>query len=86
MGSAGGFRLEVSSKSGEIPGRFEIVAGRGDLLNKVSRFVAAFDLVLRDRLADIERVDLRYSSGFAVQWKGVTGSTIQLADSTAYGN
>ena len=86
MNSVGGFRLMVASKFDQNPGKFEIVTGRGDPLNKVSRFAAAFDLVLQDRLADIERVDLRYPSGFAVQWKGGIGSTMQLADSRAYGN
>ena len=86
MNSSGGFRLVVASKTNQASRGVEIVIGREEPLKKVGRFAAAFDLVLRDRLPDIERVDLRYASGFAVQWKGMVDSSMQLADSRPYGN
>jgi len=86
MNSAGDFRLAVASKTDHAPSEFEIVIGREDPLKRVGRFAAAFDLALRDRSSDIERVDLRYTSGFAVLWKGMADSSMQLADSRPYGN
>ncbi len=86
MNSSGGFRLVVASETDQASRGVEIVIGREEPLKKVGRFAAAFDLVLRDRLSDMERVDLRYASGFAVQWKGIADSSMQLADSRPYGN
>ncbi|MEC9328764.1 MAG: FtsQ-type POTRA domain-containing protein [Pseudomonadota bacterium] len=86
MNSSGGFRLVVASKTNQASRGVEIVIGREEPLKKVGRFAAAFDLVLRDRWSDMERVDLRYASGFAVQWKGIADSSMQLADSRPYGN
>ena len=56
--------------------------GRGNPVRKVNQFAAVFDSYLRDRLPDIERVDMRYDSGFAVQWRGGGSGVVQLA---AYG-
>ena len=49
------------------------------LSQKVDQLAAVFDSYLQDRLLDIERVDMRYDSGFAVQWRGGGSGVVQLA-------
>jgi cell division protein FtsQ len=79
---AGDWVVVLQSASLEIPVELEIVVGRGNPVRKVDQFVAVFDSVLQDRLPDIERVDMRYDSGFAVQWRAGGSGVVQLA---AYG-
>ena len=79
---AGNWEGVVQSTSLQIPVELEIVVGRGNPVRKVDQFVAVFDSVLQDRLPDIERVDMRYDSGFAVQWRAGGSGVVQLA---AYG-
>ena len=79
---AGDWVVVLQSASLQIPVELEIVAGRGNPVRKVDQFVAVFDSVLQDRLPDIERVDMRYDSGFAVQWRAGGSGVVQLA---AYG-
>ncbi|MBF7730354.1 cell division protein FtsQ/DivIB [Pseudomonas sp. N040] len=47
----------------------ELLLGRDHLVEKVQRFVAIYNKALKDRLASIERVDLRYPNGLAVAWR-----------------
>ena len=79
---AGNWVVVLQSASLQIPVELEIVVGRGNPVRKVDQFVAVFDSVLQDRLPDIERVDMRYDSGFAVQWRAGGSGAVQLA---AYG-
>ena len=79
---AGNWGVVLQSASLQIPVELEIVVGRGNPVRKVDQFVAVFDSVLQDRLPDIERVDMRYDSGFAVQWRAGGSGVVQLA---AYG-
>ena len=79
---AGNWEVVLQSASLQIPVELEIVVGRGNPVRKVDQFVAVFDSVLQDRLPDIERVDMRYDSGFAVQWRAGGSGVVQLA---AYG-
>jgi len=79
---AGDWVVVLQSVSLQIPVELEIVVGRGNPVRKVDQFVAVFDSVLQDRLPDIERVDMRYDSGFAVQWRAGGSGVVQLA---AYG-
>ena len=79
---AGNWMVVLQSASLQIPVELEIVVGRGNPVRKVDQFVAVFDSVLQDRLPDIERVDMRYDSGFAVQWRAGGSGVVQLA---AYG-
>ena len=78
----GDWVVVLQSASLQIPVELEIVVGRGNPVRKVDQFVAVFDSVLQDRLPDIERVDMRYDSGFAVQWRAGGSGVVQLA---AYG-
>ena len=47
----------------------EFSLGRSNIMGKLQRFLAVYDRVLEDRLADIKTVDLRYQNGLAVQWR-----------------
>ena len=76
---AGDWVVVLQSASLQIPAELEIVMGRGNPVRKVDQFAAVFDSFLQDRLPDIERVDMRYDSGFAVQWRGGGSGVVQLA-------
>jgi len=47
----------------------EIVLGRGDVLDKMRRFLVVYDHVLRDHFTAVAAVDARYPQGVAVRWK-----------------
>ncbi|MED5390297.1 MAG: FtsQ-type POTRA domain-containing protein, partial [Pseudomonadota bacterium] len=79
---AGDWEVVLQSEYLQIPADLKIIVGRGNPVRKVNQFAAVFDSYLRDRLPDIERVDMRYDSGFAVQWRGGGSGVVQLA---AYG-
>jgi len=82
VNEVGDWVVVLQSVTLQIPVELEIVVGKGDPVRKVDQFVAVFDSVLQDRLPDIERVDMRYDNGFAVQWRGGGSGVVQLA---AYG-
>ena len=82
VNEVGDWVVVLQSVTLQIPVELEIVVGKGDPVRKVDQFAAVFDSFLQDRLLDIERVDMRYDSGFAVQWRGGGSGVVQLA---AYG-
>jgi cell division septal protein FtsQ len=41
----------------------------------LQRFVVAYPSVFAGRLAELQRVDLRYSNGFSVRWQQVAVET-----------
>lgn len=47
----------------------EFVLGSGDVVSKIRRFNKAYDVSLKDKMANIARVDLRYNNALAVAWK-----------------
>ncbi|GGM04713.1 cell division protein FtsQ/DivIB [Pseudomonas asuensis] len=47
----------------------ELIFGRDDLVDKMRRFVKMYDQVLKDQMANITRIDLRYPNGLAVAWR-----------------
>ncbi|HEB58685.1 MAG TPA: FtsQ-type POTRA domain-containing protein [Gammaproteobacteria bacterium] len=47
----------------------EVIAGREDVAQRLSRLVGLYRDALQGRGADIERIDLRYANGIAVRWK-----------------
>ena len=80
VSKAGRWALEVRSDSSLVPARFELLLGRDGVVEKVDRFTRSFTIALGDKADQIGRVDMRYVSGFAVQWKqGDTGTAVQLA-------
>jgi cell division protein FtsQ len=46
-----------------------IECGRQDPLDAVTKLLAWFPLLGKDRVALLQRVDLRYSNGFAIMWR-----------------
>lgn len=48
--------------------KVSIVLGRDDVMGKMRRFVAVYDLVLVDKFMQVDRIDMRYNSGLAVLW------------------
>jgi cell division protein FtsQ len=53
----------------ELDNGIQVIMGRGNGYERVLRFVRFYRRALRDQEAAVERVDLRYSNGFAVRWK-----------------
>ncbi len=60
----------------------ELLLGRDHLVEKMRRFVAIYEKNLKDQIANISRIDLRYSNGLAVAWREpvtpVTDKTVAL--------
>lgn len=47
----------------------EVALGKQELAAKLERFKNLYHSVLKEKINEIERVDLRYTNGVAVQWK-----------------
>lgn len=52
-----------------LDGSIELELGRANTWPRLHRFVRAFPEVFAGRLAELQRVDLRYSNGFSVFWQ-----------------
>lgn len=48
----------------------ELMLGRSEHPERVARFVRAYARILGPRIDTVARVDLRYTNGFSVQWRG----------------
>ncbi|TWI58478.1 cell division protein FtsQ [Pseudomonas duriflava] len=59
----------------------ELIFGRDDLVSKMRRFVKMYDEVLKDQIANIVRIDLRYPNGLAVAWREPIAPTTVAAAS-----
>lgn len=53
----------------ELNNGIELRLGRVDREQQILRFVHVYPKVLADKAGRIKRIDLRYTNGFAVQWK-----------------
>ena len=53
----------------ELDNGMQLMLGRGEPYARLLRFVRFYRRALYGREAEVERVDLRYSNGFAVRWK-----------------
>lgn len=53
----------------------QVAFGAHDLQARLERFKTLYDSVLQARINEIERVDLRYTNGIAVQWKDAKNVT-----------
>jgi cell division protein FtsQ len=53
----------------ELDNGMHLVLGRGNGYERLLKFARFYHRALHDREAQVERVDLRYSNGFAVRWK-----------------
>lgn len=47
----------------------DILLGRDHLVEKMRRFSAIYDKVLKEQITNIARIDLRYANGLAVAWR-----------------
>lgn len=47
----------------------ELMLGRSEHPERVERFIRAYPRILGPRISTVARVDLRYTNGFAVQWR-----------------
>lgn len=47
----------------------ELLLGRDHVVDKMRRFVSVYDAALKEHIANIARVDLRYPNGLAVAWR-----------------
>ncbi|MCH8177355.1 MAG: cell division protein FtsQ/DivIB [Proteobacteria bacterium] len=62
MDSRGALDIELASG-------LKIKVGRDDIEYKVERLATIYQQQIQPRRDEIERLDLRYSNGFAVAWK-----------------
>lgn len=53
----------------ELDNGMQVVLGHGDGYERLLRFVRFYHRALNGHEAEVRRVDLRYSNGFAVSWK-----------------
>lgn len=53
----------------DLDNGIHVVLGRGDGYGRLLKFIRFYRRALHDQEAAVERVDLRYSNGFAVSWK-----------------
>ena len=80
VSKAGRWTLEVCSEGLLSQARFELLLGRDGVVEKVDRFTRSFTIALKEKADLIGKVDMRYASGFAVQWEqGDAGTAVQLA-------
>ena len=64
--------LRVDSRGAldvELINGLQIKLGRGDTERKIERLIAIYRQQIMPRREQIQRLDLRYSNGFAVAWK-----------------
>lgn len=52
----------------------EVIMGRGQLLEKIRRFLVVWEQVLSAKAEQVVRVDTRYNNGVAVQWRTADGA------------
>jgi cell division protein FtsQ len=67
-------RLELDNRRAwhlQLAGGVQLELGRADAWKRLQRFVVAYPSVFAGRLAELQRVDLRYSNGFSVYWQQV---------------
>lgn len=53
----------------DLTNELELRLGQEDDLESIAPYVAALPRILGSRYRDAERIDLRYSNGFAVRWR-----------------
>lgn len=63
----GAWQVEVVAQ--DVQTSLQMALGKQDIEAKLARFETLYESVLKARLTEVERVDLRYTNGVAVQWK-----------------
>ena len=62
----------------------EIIIGRKEQEKRVQRFKVGYLQGLKDRLGEIDQIDLRYTNGFAVEWKPGVGNGAAVSSLDGY--
>jgi cell division protein FtsQ len=65
-------RLELDNRRAwhlQLASGVQLELGRADAWKRLQRFLVAYPSVFAGRLAELQRVDLRYSNGFSVRWQ-----------------
>ncbi len=55
--------------SARLVGDVTITLGRGEVMEKMQRLLVAYEQGLSESFLDITSIDMRYSNGFAVEWR-----------------
>lgn len=58
----------------ELRNGIKVVAGREQLIPRLRRFLAVYQLELAERAEQIEQIDIRYTNGIAVRWRAEENS------------
>lgn len=53
----------------------ELLLGRGNLVEKMRRFIAIYEKTLKEQITNIASIDLRYANGLAVGWRAPAAPT-----------
>jgi cell division protein FtsQ len=59
----------LTTGAGSAGPGLELLLGRGNLVEKMRRFIAIYEKTLKEQITNIARVDLRYNNGLAVGWR-----------------
>lgn len=56
----------------------EVLVGNDDQERRIQRFKVGFQKELANQLGKIRRIDLRYTNGFAIEWKQAPVSSLEM--------
>ncbi|WP_249671850.1 cell division protein FtsQ/DivIB [Pseudomonas abieticivorans] len=59
----------LTTGAGSAGPGIQLMLGRGNLVDKMRRFLAIYDKTLKDQITNIASIDLRYANGLAVTWR-----------------
>jgi len=63
------FEDERQSKRLVLSNGLVLAIGDGDVTEKIARFITAYEQYLSPHLAEVKKIDLRYTNGLAVEWR-----------------
>ena len=63
------FENQRQSKHMVLSNGVIVAMGDGDVDEKITRLIIAYEQYLSPRLAEVKGIDLRYTSGLAIEWK-----------------
>lgn len=63
------FEDQRQSKHMVLSNGMIVAMGDGDIDEKITRLIIAYEQYLSPRLAEVKGIDLRYTSGLAIEWK-----------------
>lgn len=65
-------RIELNERrawSIELDNGLQLSLGRSDTYLRMRRFISSYAQTIAPRVAEIERIDLRYTNGYAIRWR-----------------